>query len=116
MSPAWVLVVGWAKRGEGRCLLTFFTFLFHSSFATCTLTVFRASPAETTIPLISLDKTPEDVFVTVFAAAATAGATALADIAVLRTASGGVGGVVGSRPRAAWLYPTEIFGRKRLQL
>lgn len=61
--------------------LTFFTFLFQSSFATCTLTVFRASPAETTIPLISLDMIPADDLVTVFAAAAAAGATALADIA-----------------------------------
>lgn len=69
------------QREWAGALLTFFTFLFQSSFATCTLTVFRASPAETTIPLISLEITPEDVFVTVFAAAATAGATALADIA-----------------------------------
>lgn len=61
--------------------LTFFTFLFHSSFATCTFTVFFASPAETTIPLISRESTPEVDFVTVLDAAATAGATALADIA-----------------------------------
>lgn len=64
--------------------LTFFTFLFHSSFATCTFTVFLASPAETTIPLISLESTPDVDFVTVFDAAATAGATALADIAGCR--------------------------------
>lgn len=68
--------VGW---GQGD--LTFLTFLFHSSFATCTLTVFGASPDETTMPLSSLENAPEGVLVTVLAAAETAGATALADIA-----------------------------------
>lgn len=70
-----------SRACPGGRLLTFFTFLFHSSFATCTLTVLLASPAEMTIPLISLESTPEAVLVTVFAAAAAAGATALADIA-----------------------------------
>lgn len=81
----WALLVlrGWVEGGREprRQLLTFFTFLFHSSFATCTLTVLRASPAETTIPLSSLEMPPEAVLVTLFAAAATAGATALTDIA-----------------------------------
>lgn len=75
-------VGGWRGASwEGRQSLTFLTFLFHSSFATFTLTVFCASPAETTMPLNSLEIPPEGVLVTVFAAAETAGATALADIA-----------------------------------
>jgi hypothetical protein len=45
------------------------------------LTVLLARPAEMTIPLSSLEIAPEGVLVTVFAAAETAGATALADIA-----------------------------------
>lgn len=119
----------WAalRRREGRrsraCpggrLLTFFTFLFHSSFATCTLTVLLASPAETTMPLISLESTPEAVLDTVFAAAAAAGATALADIAgcALRTASG-VGMMAPQDiARAAWLLLRDRSdrGRRRLQ-
>lgn len=100
---------------DGR-RLTFFTFLFHSSFATCTFTVFFASPAETTIPLISLESTPEVDFVTVLDAAATAGATALADIA-------GCGppmviwpyrGI--SRSGAIWLFSRDDFDRERLRL
>lgn len=75
-------VRGWMEKGVlERQSLTFLTLLFHSSFATCTLTVFRASPAETTMPLNSLEIPPEGVLVTVLAAAETAGATALADIA-----------------------------------
>lgn len=38
--------------------LTFLTFLFHSSFATRTLAVFCARPAETTMPFVSFTNRP----------------------------------------------------------
>lgn len=50
----------WKPRGRrapgGRC--TFLIFLFHSSFATRTLAVFCARPAETTMPFVSFTNRP----------------------------------------------------------
>lgn len=70
--------------GKQREASTFFTCLFHFSFATCTLTVLLESPAERTIPFISLASPPDAVLVTAFAPGATERVTAVADIAGCR--------------------------------